>query len=89
MVIDLSVVAGPEMTAGVIVGIVVAVVAVFILLFVVVFARATGRWCFAGKQHYAYAVTKKYCKLVMAMSNELLNTFPILPENVYTKDNPI
>lgn len=43
-----------EMGAGAIVGIVIAVLLVLLIIFVVVFARATGRWCFAGKLSKAF-----------------------------------
>lgn len=38
-----------EMGAGAIVGIVIAVLLVLLIVFIIVFARATGRWCFAGR----------------------------------------
>ncbi|CAH2056176.1 unnamed protein product, partial [Iphiclides podalirius] len=43
--------AGVELETGAIVGIVVAVLILLIGIFLVVFAKATDRWCFAGRSH--------------------------------------
>ncbi|KAL0809172.1 hypothetical protein ABMA28_011403 [Loxostege sticticalis] len=43
--------AGVELDTGAIVGIVIAVLVLLIAVFLVVFAKATDRWCFAGRSH--------------------------------------
>ncbi|CAG4949174.1 unnamed protein product [Parnassius apollo] len=43
--------AGVELETGAIVGIVVAVLVLLIGIFLIVFAKATDRWCFAGRSH--------------------------------------
>ncbi|XP_014355324.2 fasciclin-3 isoform X2 [Papilio machaon] len=43
--------AGVELETGAIVGIVIAVLFLLISIFLVVFAKATDRWCFAGRSH--------------------------------------
>ncbi|XP_013176672.1 PREDICTED: fasciclin-3 isoform X3 [Papilio xuthus] len=43
--------AGVELETGAIVGIVIAVIFLIIAIFLVVFAKATDRWCFAGRSH--------------------------------------
>ncbi|XP_050453410.1 fasciclin-3 isoform X2 [Cataglyphis hispanica] len=44
-----SVPAGVDLDAGSIIGIVVGVLVLVLIIFLVIFARATGRWCFAGR----------------------------------------
>ncbi|XP_025267381.1 fasciclin-3 isoform X2 [Camponotus floridanus] len=41
--------AGVDLDAGSIIGIVVGVLVLILIIFLVIFARATGRWCFAGR----------------------------------------
>ncbi|KAM0733682.1 Fasciclin-3 [Formica fusca] len=41
--------AGVDLDAGSIIGIVVGVLVLVLIIFLVIFARATGRWCFAGR----------------------------------------
>ncbi|XP_020280130.1 fasciclin-3 isoform X5 [Pseudomyrmex gracilis] len=41
--------AGVDLDAGSIIGIVVGVLVLVLVIFLVIFARATGRWCFAGR----------------------------------------
>ncbi|XP_018301715.1 fasciclin-3 isoform X2 [Mycetomoellerius zeteki] len=41
--------AGVDLDAGSIIGIVVGVLMLLLVIFLVIFARATGRWCFAGR----------------------------------------
>lgn len=43
--------AGVELEAGAIVGIVIAILILLIAVFLIVFAKATDRWCFAGRSH--------------------------------------
>ncbi|KAL6433303.1 hypothetical protein ACFW04_006471 [Cataglyphis niger] len=40
---------GVDLDAGSIIGIVVGVLVLVLIIFLVIFARATGRWCFAGR----------------------------------------
>ncbi|XP_018358859.1 PREDICTED: fasciclin-3 isoform X3 [Trachymyrmex cornetzi] len=40
---------GVDLDAGSIIGIVVGVLVLLLIIFLVIFARATGRWCFAGR----------------------------------------
>ncbi|XP_032672787.1 fasciclin-3 isoform X2 [Odontomachus brunneus] len=40
---------GVDLDAGSIIGIVVGVMVLVLIIFLVIFARATGRWCFAGR----------------------------------------
>lgn len=56
-----------EMGAGAIVGIVIAVLLVVLIIFIVVFARATGRWCFAGR----FIITKVSCCNMLGKLNSL------------------